>query len=78
MTALQKALFQKPPMRVAEARGLSQGKLSRMADVGYSTIRRIFDDPYYSVNFATLERIAKALEVPVTDLIEEVPDDSNR
>ncbi len=60
---------------VAEAKGISQGKLSRMADVGYSTIRRIFDDPYYSVNFSTLERIAKALEVPATDLIEEVSDD---
>ena len=63
---------------VAEAKGISQGKLSRMADDGYSTIRRIFDDPYYSVNFSTLERIAKALEVPATDLIEEVPDDHNR
>ncbi len=60
---------------VAEAKGISQGKLSHMADVGYSTIRRIFDDPYYSVNFATLERIAKALEVPAIDLIEEVSDD---
>jgi len=59
---------------MAESKGISQGKLSRMADVGYSTIRRIFDDPYYSVNFATLERIAKALEVSATDLIEEVPD----
>lgn len=63
---------------VAEAKGISQGKLSRMADVGYSTIRRIFDDTYYSVNFATLERIAKALEVPATELIEEVPDDPKR
>ena len=62
---------------VAEAKGISQGKLSRMSDVGYSTIRRIFDDPFYSVNFSTLERIAKALEVPATDLIEEVPDNHN-
>jgi DNA-binding Xre family transcriptional regulator len=61
---------------VAEAKGITQGKLSRMSDVGYSTIRRIFDDPYYSVNFSTLERIAKALEVPATDLIEEVPDNT--
>ncbi len=63
---------------VAEAKGISQGKLSRMSDVGYSTIRRIFDDPFYSVNFSTLERIARALEVPATDLIEEVPDDPKR
>jgi DNA-binding Xre family transcriptional regulator len=60
---------------IAEARGINQGKLSRLADVGYSTIRRIFDDPYYSVNFTTLERIGKALNMPATELLEEVPDD---
>ena len=60
---------------IAEAKGINQGKLSRLADVGYSTIRRIFDDPHYSVNFATLERIAKALGVPATELLEDVPDD---
>lgn len=62
---------------IAEAKGINQGKLSRLADVGYSTIRRIFDDPYYSVNFTTLEKIAKALGIPATDLIEEVPDTPN-
>lgn len=57
---------------LAEERGLSQSKLSRMADVGYSTVRRIFDDPFYPLNFATLERLAKALGVPALSLIEEV------
>jgi len=60
---------------IAESRGINQGQLSRLADVGYSTIRRIFDDPHYSVNFTTLERIAKALGVPAMELLEEVPDD---
>jgi len=60
---------------IAESKGINQGKLSRLADVGYSTIRRIFDDPHYSVNFTTLERIAKALGVPAMELLEEVPDD---
>ena len=59
---------------VAESQGINQGKLSRLADVGYSTIRRIFDDPYYSINLSTLDKIAKALDVPATELIEEVPD----
>lgn len=59
---------------IAESKGINQGQLSRLSDVGYTTIRRIFDDPYYSVNMSTLERIAKALEVPATELIEEVPD----
>lgn len=60
---------------IAESKGINQGQLSRLSDVGYTTIRRIFDDPYYSVNMSTLERIAKALGVPATELIEEVPDD---
>ena len=60
---------------IAESKGINQGQLSRLADVGYSTIRRIFDDPRYSVNFTTLERIAKALRVPAMELLEEVPDD---
>lgn len=58
---------------VAESQGINQGKLSRLADVGYSTIRRIFDDPYYSINLSTLDKIARALNVPATELIEEVP-----
>jgi DNA-binding Xre family transcriptional regulator len=60
---------------VAESKGINQGQLSRRADVGYSTIRRIFDDPHYSINFSTLERIARALDMPAKELIEEVPDD---
>ncbi len=60
---------------IAESKGINQGQLSRLSDVGYSTIRRIFDDPYYSINFSTLEKLARALGVPATELIEEVPDD---
>ena len=60
---------------IADAKGINQGKLSRMADIGYSTIRRIFDDPYYSVSFTTLERIAKAFDMPAKDLLEELPDE---
>ncbi len=60
---------------IAESKGINQGQLSRLSDVGYSTIRRIFDDPYYSINFSTLEKIARALGVPATELIEEVPDE---
>lgn len=63
---------------VAESKGINQGQLSRRSDVGYTTIRRIFDDPYYSINFSTLEKIAKALGVPATELIEEVPDDEKK
>ena len=60
---------------VAEAKGINQAQLSRRADIGYSTIRRIYDDPGYAINFSTLERIAKALGVPALELVEELPDE---
>jgi hypothetical protein len=33
----------------------------------------LWHDPYRHVDFYVLERLAKALEVPVTALIEDVP-----
>ncbi len=50
------------------------GKLSRISDVSFNTIRRISNDPTYSPTLNTLERIARALNVPISDLYEEVPD----
>ena len=47
--------------------------LSRKADVGLSTVRRLWHDPYRHVDFYVLERLARALDVPVTALIEDVP-----
>ena len=61
---------------IAEAKGLSMGKLSRTADVAYNTIRAIFRDPYREVTTTTLTRIARALGVSVNDLIEDVPDEA--
>jgi putative transcriptional regulator len=51
---------------------VSMGKLSRMSDVSYSTIARIVNDERYSPTLIILERIAKALDVKVADLFEEV------
>lgn len=59
---------------VAEEKSISQSKLSRLADIGYSTVRRIFDDPYCSISIDTLNKIAKALNVPAMSLLEEVED----
>ncbi len=59
---------------LAESKGFNISTLSRKADVGLNTIRRLWRDPYRSVDFYVLERIAKALEVPATELIEDVPD----
>lgn len=60
---------------LAEERGVSLSKLSRIADVSYKTVQAMWRDPYHGFNTKTLERIAKALQVPLSDLFEEVPDE---
>ena len=60
---------------VATQRGISMTRLSRLADTNYKTIKAIFDNPYREVTTTTLDKLAKALEVAVIDLIEEIPDD---
>lgn len=59
---------------IAEQRGMSMSKLSRISDVNYKTIQQIWRDPYQGINTKTLERIAKALGVATSELIEDVPD----
>ena len=61
---------------VAESKGISMGKLSRLSDVTYNTIRTLYRHPEGGVNIQTLYRIAKALDVSVADLIEEIPDNN--
>jgi DNA-binding Xre family transcriptional regulator len=51
------------------------GKLQRDSNLAYNTVRRIFKDPYYITTTETLGKIAKALGVPISDLLEEVPDE---
>ncbi len=60
---------------VAEAKGVSRLRLSRIADVNYKTIQGIWRDPYKEISIRTLEKIARALKVPSADLIEDVPDE---
>ncbi len=60
---------------IAEQKGYNISTLSRKSDVGLSTVRRLWHDPFRHVDFDVLERIARALEVPVTALIEDVPED---
>ena len=58
----------------AEAKGFNMSSLSRSANISFNTVKRIFRDPYRETSTVTLERIAKALGVPIADLIEELPD----
>jgi len=57
---------------IAQQRGLGQGKLARMADVDIKTLARIYKNPYAEVSTVTLEKLARALSVPVAEIIEEV------
>jgi DNA-binding Xre family transcriptional regulator len=56
---------------VAEAKGYNMSTLSRAADVPFSTIRRLWRNPSYEVRLGTLQRIAKILNVPTSELIED-------
>ena len=61
---------------LAKQKGISMGKLSRMADVSYRTVQRIYNDPSYFPTLPTLEKIAHVLEVPTSELIEDVAEEN--
>jgi len=50
-------------------KGLSQDKLSRLADVSHATIIKIESGGIQSPTIGTVQKIAKALDVGVDDLI---------
>ena len=60
---------------VAEEKGFSMMKLSRASDVTFNTIKRLYRNPYGGANINTLDKIARAPGVPLSDLTEEVPDE---
>lgn len=58
---------------ILQEKHMSIGKLSRRSDVAWITISRMCNQPTtYSPTLDTLERIAKALSVHVSDLYEEL------
>jgi DNA-binding Xre family transcriptional regulator len=59
---------------VAQEKGFTMAKLQRAADINLKTMQTIWHNPYHDASFKTLDKIAKVLEVRVTDLIEDVPD----
>jgi transcriptional regulator with XRE-family HTH domain len=60
---------------LAQAKGISQGKLSRMSDVDDNTIKRIYRNPTAIVSTETINKLAKALGVSTMELMEDVPDE---
>ncbi len=55
--------------RIREKMGLSQKKLARLADVSNNTIINIEAGRQGNPTIETLKKIAKALNVPIEDLI---------
>jgi transcriptional regulator with XRE-family HTH domain len=56
----------------AEKQGLSQNALARRADMDVKTIQRMYRDPTAEFSSITLGKLAKALGVPSSELIEDV------
>lgn len=59
---------------MAQEKGFTMAGLSRKADLNLKTMQAIYRDPYRDIAYSTLSKIAKALEVPIADLIEDFPD----
>ena len=55
--------------RLREAKGLSQEKLARLADVANNTLIKMESGENKNPTLETLKKVAKALEVSVDDLI---------
>jgi transcriptional regulator with XRE-family HTH domain len=60
---------------VAQQKGYNMSSLSRASNISFRTIKRYWRDPYFHANIDTLYKIARALNVPTSDLFEEVPDE---
>ncbi|OGZ44489.1 MAG: hypothetical protein A2719_05195 [Candidatus Ryanbacteria bacterium RIFCSPHIGHO2_01_FULL_45_22] len=55
--------------RYRQERGLSQDKLSKLSDLSLNTVVKIELDESPNPTIETIQRIAKALEVSVDDLL---------
>ena len=57
---------------VLKEKQVSRTSLFHLSEVSYTTIRSMCKDPYYSTSIETINRLAEALNIPVTLLIEDV------
>ncbi len=60
---------------VAQAKGFTMARLQRMADINLKTIQAIWHNPQHDASLKTLDKLAKALGVPITELLEDVPEE---
>jgi DNA-binding Xre family transcriptional regulator len=59
---------------VAKQKGYSMNSLSRASDVSFNTIKRLWKKPDSGVSLETLAKIARALQVDIGELVENIPD----
>jgi DNA-binding Xre family transcriptional regulator len=71
---METAMLRLRVKEVAQEKGMSMNKLSQRSEVSYNIVKEIFRNPFRTINTDTLNRLARALGVPVTELIEDVPD----
>lgn len=60
---------------IAEAKGISQNRLSHLAVLDIKVIRKMYQNPTASFTTYALSKVARALDVDVTDLLETIPDE---
>ena len=59
---------------IAQARGISQRQLFFRSQVDIKTLQKIWRNPYSVVTTETLDKLARALEVDVRQLVESDPE----
>ena len=70
MSASRKTIISENIKKYRNRLGVSQDRLSKMADVTYNTIIKIESGANNNPTIDTLSKIAKALDVGVDDLIQ--------
>ena len=60
---------------VAQEKGVGLARLSRLADISYKTVQKIWRNPYHDASLSTLNRLARVLNVPATNHLEDIPED---
>ena len=70
MSASKKTIISENIKKYRKNIGVSQDRLSKMADVTYNTIIKIESGANKNPTIDTLSKIAKALDVGVDDLIQ--------
>jgi transcriptional regulator with XRE-family HTH domain len=63
---------------IAEKHGFSPQSLARASGVSYSTILRVYRNPYRYVTTLTLGKLASTLGIASPELIEELPEEAHQ